>query len=1030
MSEIARMCRGSVLRSFVASISVAAVVAASTFGPLSAADPAKPGTGLPDQPVKSEKELKIEALVEKARQHLGKSEWDLARQVADQALAIDAAAGAPIVIRGIVLNGKGEYDAAIVEFDRVTAQTGRDTASVANRADAFSNRSFSLYQKGEYLKAVDSAYFAVLEKGDHAPAHNYRGMAYIARRQYDKAINSFNRAIQSDAKSGEAYSNRGLAYRLKGNFDQSIADQTKALELSPNLPIAVERLAAAKAAKGDANGAYTEIEKALKLKPDFPEALCDRSQLFAMKGDTEKALADLDAAQKIDPKFARAYVQRGAIYMVQKKVDDALKSFDEAITLKGDFAEAYCYRGYAKQEKKDYALAVVDFTKAIELDPQMVPAYNGRNQAYKKLGKNAEAGADAAKVKELQPAPVSESTKKRLAAEKKKLDEKKKAEPPENRFLVTSKAVDPTRRAAALKSAQEIDRLIAANYLKLKIKPNDKTTDAQFLRRVYLDITGTIPTLPQAQKFLTSKDADKRAQLIDELLSSDGYASHFFNYWVDVLRYTDNLNGNVRGEPYRQWIKQSLAENKPWDKFVEEMITADGLVWQNPATGYLQRDAGMPLDNMNNTVRIFLGTRIGCAQCHNHPFDRWTQKEFYQMAAFTFGTLTSTGGGDKRFWNSNPSERLQEEYYQLDQEEEERRVNYYRFNRLIGINMTVVNDQPGRKVSLPADYAYDDAKPKQVIEPKVLFGTPPVMKPNEPPRKAFARWLTARDNPRFALTIANRLWKQAFGSGQIEPVDDMTDSTVAENPELMKFLEAEMLRLNFDMKEYLRIIFNSETYQRQACAEEVNPGMPYHFTGPNLRRMTAEQVWDSFLTLAVVRPDEYREIKADVRTDYIGVDLNKIPAADLLMADTKGNEIDYSQGTRQAKYTYKGTLLARASELPSPVPANHFLRTFGQSDRELISASSTFGSVPQVLFMFNGPITHMLLEKNSTIYNNVVRKSSVTDGIKAIFLTVLSREPDEDELKLGVQEVKLRGPAGYGNVIWSLVNTREFLFVQ
>jgi hypothetical protein len=123
-------------------------------------------------------------------------------------------------------------------------------------------------------------------------------------------------------------------------------------------------------------------------------------------------------------------------------------------------------------------------------------------------------------------------------------------------------------------------------------------------------------------------------------------------------------------------------------------------------------------------------------------------------------------------------------------------------------------------------------------------------------------------------------------------------------------------------------------------------------------------------------------------------------------------------------------LLARASELPSPVPASHFLRMFGQSDRELISASSTMGSVPQVLFMFNGPISHMLLESNSTIYNTVMKKKSINDGIRSIFLTILNREPDTEELALAVKEVTDNGAPGYGNVIWSLVNTREFLFIQ
>lgn len=141
-------------------------------------------------------------------------------------------------------------------------------------------------------------------------------------------------------------------------------------------------------------------------------------------------------------------------------------------------------------------------------------------------------------------------------------------------------------------------------------------------------------------------------------------------------------------------------------------------------------------------------------------------------------------------------------------------------------------------------------------------------------------------------------------------------------------------------------------------------------------------------------------------------------------------DFDQMRNKTQEKFKYKGNLLARASELPSPLPPNHFLRTFGQSDRELISASSTAGSVPQVLFMFNGQITHMLLEKNSTIYNNIVKKKSISEGVKVVFLTVLNREPDAEELATAMAQVRTDGPAGYGNVVWSLVNTREFMFVQ
>lgn len=1011
------------VRGLIAALSVVLIA-----GP-SLAQPAK--SDKPDKPAKTEIEQKLEPFIAKAHEHIAKAEWDQALEQADLALKVDPNSGEAFVVRGLVRNGQGDYEAAIQEFEKVTAQTARDTRTVANRADAFAHRSFSFYQQGEYLKAIDSGYFAILEKGDHLEAHLNRGKAYIARHQYDKAINNFNRVIGLDDKNAEAYSARGVAYGLKGNLDQNIADQKKAIELNAKLAVAHERMALAKIEKKELPVAYQEIETALQINPKSADALCVRAQMFAMRKDTKHAEADLDKAFEIAPKSPRVLLQRGLYYLTQNKPDKALEVLDQAVGLRKSFAEAYCARGYAHQAKKNYAQAEEDFTKAIESDPKMIAAYSGRSQAYKKLNKNTEAVADANKAKDLvPPPPPSKTAKKKEDAEKKKLEEKKKVEPPENRFLVSSKGVDAKKRADALKSAKEIDRLIAANYAKLNIQPNDKTTDSEFVRRIYLDITGTIPTYPQTQKFLAAKEADKRANLIDELLASDGYASHFFNYWADVLRYTDSLNGNVRGEPYRQWIKQSLAENKTWDHIVEEMLSAEGLVWQNPATGYLQRDANMPLDNMNNTVRIFLGTRIGCAQCHNHPFDRWTQKEFYQTAAFTFGTLTATGGGDTRYWGSNPNTRLMEQFAGLEQEEEDRRRNYYPYTRLIGINQMIVNDVPDRKVTLPANYAYNDAKPNEVVEPKTLFGKPADLKPGEAPRKAFARWVVSPENPRFALTIANRLWKQAFGVGQIEPVDDMMDDTVAENPELMTLLESEMKRLNFDMKEYLRIVFNSETYQRQACAEEVSPGLPYHFPGPILRRMTAEQLWDSFLTLAVVKPEEFREEKADLRTGYIGLDLNKCTAEDVLRAEDKGRDVDNGHGAREKKYVYKGALLGRASELPSPVAAGHFLRMFGQSDRELISASATLGSVPQVLFMFNGPITHMLLEKGSTIHNNVLKKQTIPEGIKVIFLTILNREPDAEELKIAEQEVKKNGPAGYGNVIWSLVNTREFLFVQ
>ena len=980
-------------------------------------------SGLEAATAGSPQQAQAQSLADQSRTQSAAKQWDEALATAEKALAADAKSPAGLIARGVARGGKEEFEAAIKDFDAVTGQAGRDPALIALRADAHVQRSKVQYAQGKYLPAIDSCYYAILEQNNSFDAHFNRGLAYLARHDYDKAIRSFDRAIQIDPKSAESISHRGFAHGALGRYDSVIWDQNKAIELDPKLAIAYERRAAARIAKGgkEVAKAAADVSKALELDPKLPEALCDRALLAAIGGDADRAVADVEAAIAAAPKLARARLQRGLLWLQKKDAEQAIAALSEAIRLDPKSADAYAARGQANLANKAYEPAVADFSEAIALNAKLSGAYAGRAQARKKLAAADDEGlaairADLAKAKELDD----------VASGKKKPDDPY-AQPP--RFDVESAPVDPARHAAALASAKKIDGFIAANYAKHKITPMPPADDATFVRRIYLDIAGRIPTYQETTKFLASRESDKRTQLIDQLLGSDDYASHFFNYWADVLRYKDRPSEDVRGEPYRQWIKQSLAKNTHWDEMVHAMLASDGLPWENPATGYLQRDPGMPLDNVNNTIRIFLGTRIGCAQCHNHPFDKWTQKQFYQAAAYVYGTQTRTNANDKRFWSDKPGDRLKEEYAAIEQEEEDRRQRSYQFDAQMRSLTKVVFDDVGRKIQLPKDYAYSDAKPGDVVEPKTLFGDAIKPQPGETPRQVFARWLTSKDNPRFAITISNRLWKQVFGAGQIEPVDDMMDSTVAENPQLMKFLETEMRRLNFDMKEYLRILFNTETYQRQACTDEVPLGAPYHLPGPVLRRMTAEQAWDSFVTLAVAAAD-YREPPAELYKEAVTVDLNKANAPDIMVSLKRVGEFDQLRNKTQEKFKYKGNLLARASELPAPLPPNHFLRTFGQSDRELISASSTMGSVPQVLFMFNGQITHMLLEKNSTIYNNIVKKKSISDGVKVVFLTILNREPDAEELATATAQVRNDGPAGYGNVVWSLVNTREFMFVQ
>jgi len=601
-----------------------------------------------------------------------------------------------------------------------------------------------------------------------------------------------------------------------------------------------------------------------------------------------------------------------------------------------------------------------------------------------------------------------------------------KPEPLKKTVLPSVTEVDKGRLGSVLAAARRIDALVGVDLDKHNIKPNPETTDEQFVRRLYLDITGTIPTLPQTKSFLRQSDSRKRQRLIDNLLNSYGYVSHNYNYWGGILRLQNRPDNNIIAEPYLDYVKESLRANKPYDKWVSEMLTAEGRIWDDPAAGYVLRDDGMPLNHLSNTVQVFLGTQIGCAQCHDHPFDRWKQKEFYELAALMYPTMTRRFRNDPYFKGKYPVPRINEEVKKSGMDRKTTNL----VNKLVRVNLRAVYDLPRRKLKYPHDYANDDAKPNQVVSPGVLWGK--AAQSGKKPREVFASWITSRENPRFALTAANRLWKKNLGRGLIEPVDDIRDDTQASNPALMKYLAQLMIDLNFDLKEFQRVIYNTETYQRQASVEAPNPNVAYRFPGPVLRRMTAEQAWDSFLTMAVVDPEQYRAPSSKKLSELVNLDLNTATGKMIAEQAAKYQEFDRGKEKRERekKYRYKGVLLARASELPVPAPAGHFLQQFGQGDRELIEGNNTDGSVVQVLTMFNGPITHMLLEGGSTMFKNVVAEKSTNDRIDVIFLTILSRKPNTYERGLAAKEIKSEGNAGYGDVIWALVNTREFLFIQ
>lgn len=646
-----------------------------------------------------------------------------------------------------------------------------------------------------------------------------------------------------------------------------------------------------------------------------------------------------------------------------------------------------------------------------------------------------------------------------------------------------------------LAASANIDSLVEANYRSNKLQPNPPARDEVFLRRTYLGLIGRIPTYQETRAFIDSRHPNKRSMLIDELLDSEGYLSHQFNYFADLLRVKSYLT-RAPGIPYVNWIKQSLRDNKPYDRMVYELLTAEGYTWENGAAGYYQRDFAMPLDNMSNTTQTFLGTRLVCAQCHDHPTDIWTQLEYHQMAAFTYGIETQTPRGVNP--NIDELHRLvNREAGTQDLMSDVRQAA----RQLVEPLAYRVTYHP-KPLKLPHDYKYDDAKPHDVVAPATIFG--PAVDEDQPPRDAYAAWLTSPENPRFTLVIANRLWKRVFGVGLIEPVDDLKAGNEPSNPELMQFLVEQMVHFNYDLKQFTRMLYNTKVYQRSVGAREPEAGVPYHFPGPVLRRMSAEQMWDSFLTLAIEDVDLRKGDDADRSYNYQKLEAYRRTDAQVLLAMArelgkeiyaarvhgrqqndlrvqievarKANQMDrvamletqaaqlreeytaYVRELRRARedatepaaggmmtgamqptptppqqdprWKAFGRDMVRASELPQPAPLGHFLRMWGQSDRDLIENASTDAGVPQILSLLNGPAYDQMMRVESVLVRHVNSTDSPRERIRIIFLTVLNRPPTEPEIALGLREVKQFGPEGYGNIVWALLNTRQFSFIQ
>ena len=687
--------------------------------------------------------------------------------------------------------------------------------------------------------------------------------------------------------------------------------------------------------------------------------------------------------------------------------------------------------------------------------------------------------------------------------------------------------------------AAALDRILGNAHREHKLEIPDDLDDGQLVRRIYLSIAGRIPSYAETTAFLKDGSKNKKAKLIDYLLKSPAYDSQMFNWWADLLRLQTRMRGGNQigaGEIYNHWVRERINENTPFDQVAYSLITAEGYPWEDGATGYYLRDAGMELDNMSNTTQLFLGTQMVCAQCHNHPFDKWTQQEYYKMAAFTYGVTTRMGGSlqnDLKSHFAKINKGLSTKKKKQKAQSKESAALRKALQEMIQ-PLRYGTRHTTRPLTLPHDYQYDDAQPKDRVSPAPIFGKALEVPNNDLKVDAYGKWMTSPENPRFTKVIANRIWKKVFGRGLVEPVDDWRDDTQASIPELLDHLEKLMVRVDYNLKEFQRILLNVKAFDREAVNYEIANDQPYYFEGPILTRMSAEQLWDSFISLAIPYPDErirdpkIIENKLDQFAEYQDKVINLEPKAMVSLAGKAakaskgvlsemeriqknlreaqeaddreavarlrreygkarneqrslfaklimGDDFDvrslYNRGTNgigKADSRWKGysTGLLRASEITTPAPPGHFLREFGQSDREIIENSNKQASVPQALTLLNGVIYGAVFSPQSPLSKNLALADTDEFKIRVLFLSVLNREPTKQETKdclnlvikkstippptlkipdqwpnekkkkyrqnmaKKLQALALADNKRFLGVAWALMNTRQFSFIQ
>jgi len=420
--------------------------------------------------------------------------------------------------------------------------------------------------------------------------------------------------------------------------------------------------------------------------------------------------------------------------------------------------------------------------------------------------------------------------------------------------------------------AERIDQHLAARWKADKIEPAPAADDAEFLRRVYLDLAGKIPSVAEARAFLDDRDPQKRRKLVDHLLDRATFPAHFGRTLRDLMApgATNNLQLQFLMPQFEAWLRLRLAADTPYDKLVGELLTfssgAAPNVRANPFGGepspavFYQFNEQRPENLAASTARIFLGVQVECAQCHNHPFARWKREEFWGFAAF----FSAAGQQQNVF-------------------------------------APVADSSDRRGIQIPGTTT--------TVEPRLLDGSPPAWESGATKRATLARWLTAAENPLFARATANRLWWHFFGRGLVDPVDDMDEVNPPSHPEILDELARQLVYHQFDVKFLIRTITATQAYQLSSQTTHASQDDPQQFARMPLRSMTADQLIESLAQAAGLEPQPQ-----NVR----GAIVNPAGGRSQFMtrfADSGPSRTDYQATILQALTLMNGQLIADATSL-------------------------------------------------------------------------------------------------------------------